>query len=250
MKTDIEAPYNKPSWLGVGAVLAAIGASACCVGPLLLLSLGIGGAWMSTLTSMKSVRHFFIILAPIFIALDFRKLYLTSSRCEEGETSATAPCVALPPASMQSCAIPRGSTPATHAVLDWVRIYFNAAGISLVCTIFSTVRRIDMTIKISLLMLSLSSIWLLIPAVHAEATLEQQNHQQTATLDIQNMTCAMCTITIKKALQKVEGVQKVTVDYDSKTAVVIFDPQQTSNEALIKATTGTDYPTTLRPRAQ
>jgi len=101
MKTDTETPYNNPSWLGVGAVLAAIGASVCCVGPLLLLSLGIGGAWISTLTSMESVRPLFIILTLIFIALGFRQLYLIPSQSEEGETSATAPC----PASMQSCAI-------------------------------------------------------------------------------------------------------------------------------------------------
>jgi mercuric ion binding protein len=107
-----------------------------------------------------------------------------------------------------------------------------------------------MTIKTSLLMLSLSSICLLMSAVHAEATVEQQNLKQTETLDIQNMTCALCTITIKKALQKVDGVQQVTVDYDSKTAVVIFDPQKTSNDALIKATTDAGYPTTVRPIAQ
>lgn len=121
MKTDPETPINPPSWLGIGAVLAAIGASACCVGPFLLLSLGIGGAWISTLTAMESVRPFFIILTLFFIALGYRRLYLRPYRCEEGEISATAPCVALdrcsrrdstspirgvvPPASMQSCAV-------------------------------------------------------------------------------------------------------------------------------------------------
>ena len=105
MKTDPETPINTPSWLGIGAVLAAIGASACCVGPFLLLSLGIGGAWMSALTAMESVRPFFIILTLFFIALGYRKLYLMPYRCEEGQISATAPCVALPPAPMQSCAV-------------------------------------------------------------------------------------------------------------------------------------------------
>ena len=68
MTTEHENPSKDSSWLGIGAVLAAIGASVCCVGPLLLLSLGIGGAWMSTLTSMESIRPFFIILTLIFIA--------------------------------------------------------------------------------------------------------------------------------------------------------------------------------------
>jgi len=77
-------------WLGIGAVLAAIGASACCVGPLLLLSLGIGGAWMSTLTSMETVRPFFFIITLIFIGLGYRKLYLIPENCEEGEVCAVS----------------------------------------------------------------------------------------------------------------------------------------------------------------
>jgi len=102
-----------------------------------------------------------------------------------------------------------------------------------------------MTIKTSLLMLCLSSSTLWMPAIHAEATVAQPNRQQTVTLNIENMTCAMCTITIKKALQKVEGVQKVTVDYDSKTAVVTFDGIKTDSAVLIKATTDAGYPGTL-----
>jgi len=83
MNTDPETPINTPSWLGIGALLAAIGASACCVGPFLLLFLGIGGAWISTLTAMEPARPFFIILTLVFIALGYRKLYLSPSCCEE-----------------------------------------------------------------------------------------------------------------------------------------------------------------------
>jgi len=96
MTTEHEIPPTEdPSWLGIGAVLAAVGASVCCVGPLLLISLGIGGAWMSAFTSMETVRPYFIILTLIFIGLGYRKLYLIPDSCEEGEASATAPCVAL-----------------------------------------------------------------------------------------------------------------------------------------------------------
>jgi len=71
-------------WLGIGAILAAIGASACCVGPLLLLSLGFGGAWMSTLTSMEGIRPFFFALTLLFIWMGFMKLYLSEDDCQEG----------------------------------------------------------------------------------------------------------------------------------------------------------------------
>jgi len=89
MSTEHETPPQEDSsWLGIGAGLAAIGASVCCVGPLLLLSLGIGGAWMSTFTSMETVRPYFIILTLIFIGLGYRKLYLISDSCKEGEACA------------------------------------------------------------------------------------------------------------------------------------------------------------------
>ena len=90
MTREHETPPKDTSWLGIGAVLAAIGASVCCVGPLLLLSLGIGGAWMSTLTSMESIRPFFLILSLFFIALGFRKLYLLPANCEAGKACAVS----------------------------------------------------------------------------------------------------------------------------------------------------------------
>ncbi|PPD17811.1 MAG: hypothetical protein CTY24_14185 [Methylobacter sp.] len=99
-----------------------------------------------------------------------------------------------------------------------------------------------MTIKTSLLILSLSSSTLWMPTAYAETTVAQPNQQQTVTLNIENMTCAMCTVTIKKALQKVEGVQAVAVDYDSKTAVISFDGTKTDSAALIKVTTDAGYP--------
>jgi mercuric ion binding protein len=78
------------------------------------------------------------------------------------------------------------------------------------------------------------------------STSRTQNSNQSVTLDVQNMTCAMCKITLKKALNKVDGVQKVDVDFDAKTTTVAFDPDKTSTEAIIKATTNVGYPSTVR----
>ncbi len=44
----------------VTAAAATIGASLCCIGPLVLLSLGIGGAWVSSLTALTPYRPYFI----------------------------------------------------------------------------------------------------------------------------------------------------------------------------------------------
>jgi mercuric ion transport protein len=64
-----------------GGVLAGIGASACCVGPLLLLTLGIGGAWVGHLTALEPYRPIFIGLTVLFLCLAFWKLYLVPQNC-------------------------------------------------------------------------------------------------------------------------------------------------------------------------
>ncbi|MBI3146112.1 MAG: mercury resistance system periplasmic binding protein MerP [Pseudogulbenkiania sp.] len=68
---------------------------------------------------------------------------------------------------------------------------------------------------------------------------------QTVVLDVQHMTCGLCPITVKKALEKVPGVGKATVDFTKKTATVSFDPDQANTAALIKATTNAGYPSTV-----
>lgn len=80
------ATDEKKSWINTGAVLAAIGASVCCVGPLLLLSVGISGAWISSLAAFEPVRPVFIVITLVCIGLSYRKLYLTPNSCEEDES--------------------------------------------------------------------------------------------------------------------------------------------------------------------
>jgi len=67
---------------------------------------------------------------------------------------------------------------------------------------------------------------------------------QTVVLDVQNMTCDLCPITVKKALDKVPGVAVTKIDLAKKTATVKFDPNRVSVAALVKATTNAGYPST------
>lgn len=69
---------------------------------------------------------------------------------------------------------------------------------------------------------------------------------QTTVLDVQNMTCGLCPITVKKSLEKVAGVADVKVDFDKKTATVKFDPEKASPTALVKATTDAGFPSSAR----
>lgn len=69
--------------------------------------------------------------------------------------------------------------------------------------------------------------------------------ERTVTLVVDNMTCAMCGPTVKKALTRVGGVGKVEVATDKGTATVTFDDAQATVAALIAATTNAGYPARL-----
>jgi mercuric ion transport protein len=69
----------------LAGVVAGIGASVCCVGPLVLLALGISGAWIGNLTALEPYRPFFIGLTLLFLGLAFRKLYLVPRTCAPGK---------------------------------------------------------------------------------------------------------------------------------------------------------------------
>jgi mercuric ion transport protein len=66
----------------MAGILAGLGASLCCVAPLVLLSLGLGGAWVASLTAFERVRPIFIGLTLFFIGLSFRELYAVNPTCE------------------------------------------------------------------------------------------------------------------------------------------------------------------------
>lgn len=144
----------------------------------------------------------------------------------------------------------RHSTQTTFTFLGRSGIYFIAAGIPLVRATLYDIRKITMSIKIALLTLSLTSLSIALPTAYATTTLHTKRDQQTVTLDMQNMTCPMCQFTIKKALQNVAGVQQVTVDFESKTAIINFDAKKTNSETLIKATTNAGYPATKHQEKQ
>jgi mercuric ion binding protein len=69
---------------------------------------------------------------------------------------------------------------------------------------------------------------------------------QTVTLAIPGMTCAACPITVKQAISKVDGVQKVEVSYEKRQAVVSFDDGRTSVQKLTKATEDAGYPSSVK----
>jgi mercuric ion binding protein len=69
---------------------------------------------------------------------------------------------------------------------------------------------------------------------------------KTVVLSVSGMTCAACPITVKKALNKVAGVEKVDIRFEKREAAVTFDDAKTNPETLTKATKDAGYPSTVR----
>lgn len=88
---------------GSGALLvgglAAILASTCCLGPLVLVALGLSGAWIGNLTLLEPYRPFFIAGALVALFFAGRRIFRSAPVCEPGEL----------------CAVPR--TRATYKIL-------------------------------------------------------------------------------------------------------------------------------------
>ena len=68
--------------------MVAVGASLCCVASLVLVSLGLGGAWMSTLTELEPYRPVFVVLTLGLLALAWVKLVRQPVACESGRACA------------------------------------------------------------------------------------------------------------------------------------------------------------------
>ena len=58
---------------------------------------------------------------------------------------------------------------------------------------------------------------------------------QKVVIDVEGMSCPLCTMTIKKNLKKQNGVIKAKVKLSTNSAFVIYDDKNITKEQLIKA---------------
>ena len=86
---------------------------------------------------------------------------------------------------------------------------------------------------INALVLFAAVLWLASPVLAGE---------QTATLKVENMTCASCPYQVKRSLTGIEGVKSVEVKLATKLAVVTFDDARTNIAALTAATETAGFP--------
>ena len=73
--------------LATGGV-AAILASTCCLGPLVLVALGFSGAWIGNLTVLEPYRPIFIGAALVALFFAYRRIFRPVQACKPGEVCA------------------------------------------------------------------------------------------------------------------------------------------------------------------
>ena len=79
--------HGGPIALVTGGV-AALLASACCLGPLVLILLGFSGVWIGNLALLEPYRPFFIGVALLALCLAGLRLYRPAEACSTGEVCA------------------------------------------------------------------------------------------------------------------------------------------------------------------
>lgn len=71
--------------LAAGGIFGAVIASSCCVVPLVLVTLGIGGAWIGNLTALEPYKLYFLGVTALLLAAGFWHVYFKAKpACEDG----------------------------------------------------------------------------------------------------------------------------------------------------------------------
>jgi len=73
-----------------GSVIGAILASSCCIVPLLLVTLGVSGAWIGSLSALEPYKPWFAAVTMLFLGIGFWQVYCKPKQdCEEGSYCAS-----------------------------------------------------------------------------------------------------------------------------------------------------------------
>jgi mercuric ion transport protein len=82
-------PTAKAGLVAAGGILGALAASACCVVPLALFTLGISGAWIGNLTALAPYQPCSLAATAGFLAVGYYLVYRRrQASCVEGEACA------------------------------------------------------------------------------------------------------------------------------------------------------------------
>ena len=200
-------PPDRGARRGLAVALgAAVAASACCTVPLLLVSLGVGGAWVGSLTAFEPFRPLFVAATVAALGYvgwrEWRAARLAASGVDcDCEDEAVAP-----------------------------RTRYAILGVGALAAV---------------LLLASPWLVRAASGPPSSAVLPAGAPLATAqvVLSVEGMSCASCDVTVERALLAVEGVDGADVSFEPPRAVVSFDPTRATVADLMAATAAAGYPT-------
>lgn len=215
MDADSNSDRGSSSAWSVGAAAgAAVAASACCTIPLLLVSLGVGGAWIGHLTALAPYRWVFVAVAVASLAY---------AGYHEWDLHRRPDCECETIFSSRSR-----------------RLLLGVAGLAVVALVISP------WIVAPSPSAATERARGIAGTETADPSTEPASSFQQVVLEVEGMTCAACPATVKSALEDVDGVYRVEATYEPPEAVVRFNPEVTSVQVLAQATADVGFPSSPR----
>jgi mercuric ion transport protein len=189
-----------------GAILAATGASLCCIGPLLFAAVGIGAFGAAGV--FQSARPYLLFLAAAILGAGFYREYVRREKCAPGEACLTQPANRTGRAALWLAAIGVVAFAlAPHYIGPIAAAFVKKPPSPMGQTVQSP----------------------------------SPSNPVTATIRIQGMDCAACEAPIKRVLALTPGVQSADVSYQRRNAVVTFDSAKTDVDHIKEAISSTGF---------
>ena len=115
------SPGTVRRWFAAGGVTGAILASSCCVAPLVLVTLGVSGAWIGNLTLLEPYKPAFLAVAAGLIGLGFWQVHFRAKpKCEDGSYCARPESSLITQIALWIAAV----LVALSATIDWWARFF------------------------------------------------------------------------------------------------------------------------------
>jgi mercuric ion transport protein len=188
-----------------GAVLAALAASSCCLGPLLLAALGVGGA--GAFATLSAFRPYILVGTAALLAVGF---YLTYRK----------PAVVAGDAC--GCEKPNRAASRASKIGLWAA-----------------------TAMILLFAASPTILARLAERPHAVVAPAAGVTLASITIPVEGMDCEACSVHVRKALTAVGGFHDLKLDLPGHSVAVSYEPAPGRLEAYVKAINDLGYEATL-----
>ena len=94
--------------------------------------------------------------------------------------------------------------------------------------------------------MAIKHILLIAAAILCSGSLMAKESSQIACYQVQGMTCAACSVTLKTAVRKLSGIESIQVSVGENTAQVVFDPSKTNADDIKKQIDSTGYKATSK----